>query len=470
MGQTASKPRGWSWQPSPTWASSRFAPDAASTLAVAAFVVLALRHDRDAWATPSPRIDLLTLTAAIFVAAALVSTLLNPIGLGGLWALGKFALVPLSIWALRVTRRYELGPALWLGATAGAVAAGTVALLQVTFTDVWRPAALTNPILFGDLALTLGLVAVATRPLADRIASRHRTIASIAAVSLAVVASVLTQSRGSWIAGPALLVVLALQHRHSLSPRSAVAFGLVVVMAITFAAVSHNGAPVRYFEHGVGDTMAYIVGPRDLEVRSTSIGARFEMWRSAAAGFRSEPIFGIGWGNLRGRFNADVDAGVRVPRIAQYNHAHNQFISSTASGGLVGLATLLALLGVPGLIFVRALLDRDLQVERAGCGRAHRGGRIRSLRTHRGDPRDGLARRVLRLHRGPPGRPARPGRHRPGRARSQRSSAPHQPTAAGSPVRRLQLSNPALVRHRRRRRPASRRCRSVVVPAAAGAR
>ncbi len=343
------------------------APDAASTLAVAAFVVLALRHDRDAWAAPTPRIDLLTLTAAVFVAAALVSTLLNPVGPSGLWALGKFALIPLSIWALRVTRRYELGPALWLGATAGAVAAGTVALLQVTFTDVWRPAALTNPILFGDLALTLGLVAVATRPLADRIASRHRTIASIAAVSLAVIASVLTQSRGSWIAGPALLVVLALQHRHSLSPRSAVAFGLVVVMAITFAAFSHNGAPVRYFEHGVGDTMAYIVGPRDLEVRSTSIGARFEMWRSAAAGFRSEPIFGIGWGNLRGRFNADVDAGVRVPRIAQYNHAHNQFISSTASGGLVGLATLLALLGVPGLIFVRALLDRDLQVSALGA-------------------------------------------------------------------------------------------------------
>ena len=322
-------------------------------------------------ATPGPRpprgIDLLTLTAAIFVAAALVSTLLNPVGLSGLWALGKFALIPLSIWALRVTRRYELGPALWLGATAGAVAAGTVALLQVTFTDVWRPAALTNPILFGDLALTLGLVAVATRPLADRIPSRYRTIASVAAVSLAVVASVLTQSRGSWIAGPALLVVLALQYRHSLSPRSAAAFGLVVVMAITFAAVSHNGAPVRYFERGVGDTMAYVVGPRDFAVRSTSIGARFEMWRSAAGGFRSEPIFGIGWGNLRNRFNADVDAGVRVPRIAQYNHAHNQFISSTASGGLVGLATLLALLGVPGLIFVRALLDRDLQISALGA-------------------------------------------------------------------------------------------------------
>ena len=302
-----------------------------------------------------------------FVAAALVSTLLNPVGPDGIWALGKFALIPLSIWALRVTRRYELGPALWLGATVGAVGAGTVALLQVAFTDVWRPAALTNPILFGDLALTLGLVAVATRSLATRIPLRQRTIASVAAVSLAVVASVLTQSRGSWIAGPALLLVLALQHRSTLGPRSAAAFGLVVALAITVAAVSHSGAPVRYFENGVGDTMAYIVGPRDLEVRSTSIGARFEMWRSAAGGFRSEPVFGIGWGNLRDRFNADVDAGVRVPRIAQYNHAHNQFISSTASGGLLGLGALLALLGVPGLIFARALLDRDLEVSALGA-------------------------------------------------------------------------------------------------------
>ena len=343
------------------------APDAGSTVAVVAFVALALLHDRDAWIAPSPGIDRLTLTSMVFVAAALVSTLLHPVGVSGLWALGKFALIPVTIWSLRVTRRYELGPALWLGATAGAVAAGTVALLQVAFTDVWRPAALTNPILFGDLALTLGLVAVATRPLADRIASRSRTIASVAAVSLAVVASVLTQSRGSWIAGPALLVVLALQYRDSLSPRSATAFGLVIAFAITFAAVSHSGAPVRYLENGVGDTMAYIVGPRDLEVRSTSIGARFEMWRSAAGGFRSEPIFGIGWGNLRDRFNADVDAGVRVPRIAQYNHAHNQFISSTASGGVVGLAALLALFGVPAWMFFRALLDRDPQIVALGA-------------------------------------------------------------------------------------------------------
>ncbi|MFA9563194.1 MAG: O-antigen ligase family protein, partial [Acidimicrobiales bacterium] len=137
--------------------------------------------------------------------------------------------------------------------------------------------------------------------------------------------------------------------------------------AIGLAAVSHDGAPVRYFEHGVGDTVAYIIGPRDLGVRSTSIGARFEMWRSAAGGFRSEPLLGIGWGNLRGRFNADVDAGVRVPRIAQYNHAHNQFISSTASGGIVGLVTLLALLGVPGIFFARALLDRDAATSALGA-------------------------------------------------------------------------------------------------------
>ena len=335
------------------------APDAVSALAVGGFVILALRHDRDAWAQPTPLTDQLTLTATVFVAMAAVSTMVNPIGLSGIWALAKFALIPATIWALRVTRRYELSPAIWLGATAGAIAAGSVALAQVTFTDVWRPAAFTNPILFGDLALTLGLLSVATRPLATGVPARTRTTAAVAAAALAVVASVLTQSRGSWVAVPALLLVLALQHRHSLNARSAGAFGLVVLMAIGLAAYSHDGQPVRYFQHGVGDTMAYIVGPRDLDVRSTSIGARFEMWRSAAGGFRSEPLLGIGWGNLRGRFNADVDAGVRVPRIAQYNHAHNQFISSTASGGIVGLLALLALLVVPGISFGRALLDPD---------------------------------------------------------------------------------------------------------------
>ena len=343
------------------------APDVASALAVGGFIILALRHDRTAWARSSPLSDQLLLTAAVFLTVAVVATMVNPIGPSGIWALAKFALIPTTIWALRVTRRLELTPAIWLGATGGAIAAGSVALAQVTVADVWRPAAFTNPILFGDLALTLGLLSVATRPLATGIPTRTRTIAAVAAAALAVVASVLAQSRGSWVAVPALLLVLALQHRHSLNARSAGAFGLVILMAIGLAAYSHNGEPVRYFQRGVGDTTAYIIGPRDLDVRSTSIGARFEMWRSAAGGFRSQPLLGIGWGNLRDRFSADVDAGVRVPRIAQYNHAHNQFISSTASGGLVGMLALLALFAVPGVAFGRALLDRDIATSALGA-------------------------------------------------------------------------------------------------------
>ncbi len=343
-------------------------PDVASTAAVVAFIALASPLIRDPEAPPTPRGDQLMLVAMIFLAAAVASSIVNQITLTGLWALGKFALIPLTIAALRMTRRYDLGPAIWLGSTVGAAATGLVALTQVALTDVWRPAAFTNPILFGDMALTLGFVSVASRWLVPERMVRARTMVSVAAVSLAVIASVLSQARGSWIAAPFLLLILALQHGNRMSqPRSIAIFGLVLAVTITFAAVSNGGSPIRYFERGVEDTAAYIVGPRDFSARSTGIGARFEMWRSAFGGFRSEPMLGIGWGNLRSQFTADVEAGVRVPRIAQYNHAHNQYIGSLANGGVVGLLALLGLLIVPAVFFAQALFDRDLQTSALGA-------------------------------------------------------------------------------------------------------
>ncbi len=130
-----------------------------------------------------------------------------------------------------------------------------------------------------------------------------------------------------------------------------------MITPVTVVAVNANDrAALRAMDRGVSETVDYVVNHgRPEAAGATSVGARFEMWRSAIAGFRHSPALGVGWGNMDERFAEDVAAGVRAGRIGEHGHPHNQYISHLGSGGVVGLVTLLALLGTPAWICGRTM-------------------------------------------------------------------------------------------------------------------
>lgn len=87
---------------------------------------------------------------------------------------------------------------------------------------------------------------------------------------------------------------------------------------------------------------------------SRPVPSRLEMWRAAWRIFEEHPLVGAGIGAYRLAAADLVNRGEAPPIVARYNHPHNEYLSVLASRGLVGFVGLIALFGVPLLVWVRA--------------------------------------------------------------------------------------------------------------------
>lgn len=312
--------------------------------------------------------DPIVVAGLSFVGFAFLSVLAQP-SFDGYRLLALYAAVPAGFAMLHTARNHDLRAPLWWGAVAGSLGSGVVAVGVVMFTDIVRPTSFVNAIHFGELALVLGVVATATRrfaPLGEALARRL----TFAAVAAAGAAAVLSHARGAWVAVPALAMLVLIQDWRSGSQNTArhVAWAFVVLVPMAVVAGTANDqAAVRALNRGFDETITYIAEDGGNQSGETSVGSRFEMWRSAFAGFRGSPMLGVGWGNMDERFLEDVAAGVRASRIAEHDQPHNQYLSHLSSGGLLGLGSLMALLLVPGIKSLRAFRSDDSDAQDLGA-------------------------------------------------------------------------------------------------------
>jgi O-antigen ligase len=181
---------------------------------------------------------------------------------------------------------------------------------------------------------------IATLAIASLLLSLYQPFRSklLEAVTLAAALAVLllAQSQTSWLAAmiavPALLIGRArirLMHRRTL-----VALGSLFALAAvaTLAAFS-------FTTHGVALT-DFVTGDRYREL--TTLTGRSSLWDAAILEWRENPLFGYGpamWGEA-------YRARLGLPFAF---NAHNQYLQSLSTAGLVGLATLLPYLLLLGL-------------------------------------------------------------------------------------------------------------------------
>jgi O-antigen ligase len=79
-------------------------------------------------------------------------------------------------------------------------------------------------------------------------------------------------------------------------------------------------------------------------VRSTSLGGRFVMWKAAWRMFLSSPLWGVGTGDYEVTVLKYVQAGQLPQFVLQYNQPHNMYLFALAENGLLGLSALLYIL------------------------------------------------------------------------------------------------------------------------------
>ena len=220
----------------------------------------------------------------------------------------------------------------------------------------------------GDISMSLGIFSLIIALYAHQKKDVKLTALSVIGGLCGIVGSLLSTARGGWVALPVLLIVILYIYRHSLSKRFLLTFfGIIVVASIGISQMPNNRIMER-INVAQKDIQLYL----DNHDGNTSLGARFEMWKSALEMAKEKPLFGWGIQGATEKRKLDTKEKIVTGDIGQFTHAHNQYLDDLSKRGVVGLLALLAVLFIPLRAFMKKLNTTNDEVKLiATLGVAH---------------------------------------------------------------------------------------------------
>ncbi|WP_306766922.1 O-antigen ligase family protein [Halomonas marinisediminis] len=248
---------------------------------------------------------------------------------------------------------------LWSGLAIGAIGAGSWAGWQKLVAGVDRATGYTYVIQFGNLSMLLGILCLAGLGWAYVQRHRHLWLGLMAVGALCgVLGSLFSGSRGGWVGIPFILLVLYRGYgRHLSFGLKVAALAIVIGGGALMYALPQTGVQHRVFM-AFNDIERYVEG----ESRTSSLGARFEMWKGATHLIMEKPLTGWGENGYRRAMQALGEQDIVHPRVAKkYGHPHNEFLNELVKRGVFGLLALLALYLMPMRFFVRQMASQNLE-------------------------------------------------------------------------------------------------------------
>lgn len=248
---------------------------------------------------------------------------------------------------------------LWSGLALGGIAVGSWGAWQKLLLGVERVGGYTHPIQFGNISMLTGVLCLAGMGWAMVQPNRKQWLLLLGLGALGgMLGSLFSGSRGGWVGLPIVLWVLYRAYGRDLTtPLKIGALAVVIAGVLCVYAVPQLGVQQRVHQ-AFDDIERYVSG----ESRTSSVGARFEMWKGASLLIIEKPLLGWGDNGYQQGMQSLADAGVIDPGVLQYSHAHNEFVDTTAKRGILGLVALLLLYLVPMRLFMRQLHSPNLEL------------------------------------------------------------------------------------------------------------
>ena len=236
---------------------------------------------------------------------------------------------------------------LWRGMFAGACGSGLLALYQTALLALPRATGYTNAIQYGNLSLLLGLMCAAVLIAHWGQWRAWQRLGWAVALLLGCLGSLLSESRGGWLALALVVPVgswlLRRRGQRRLMLRSAAVVALAVAALLAF-----KGAELQQrLDKGYDEAISY----QHNGDASTSVGHRLEHWRLAWRMGQVHPWLGWGRTGYEQEKARRVAAGQAQPSVLQYQHAHNELLDLWAKHGLLGVFALGVFYGVPLVLF-----------------------------------------------------------------------------------------------------------------------
>ena len=236
---------------------------------------------------------------------------------------------------------------LWRGLAVGAWGAGGIALLQTAVRHMARAGGHTNEIQFGNLALALGLMCLVGLAALWHQWRPTERLALAGGVLMGLTASVLSQSRGGWLAFGLLLPVLVWLWVRWLPWRRVLRMGgVLLLVALIVGGSFHQTLQSRF-----GQVWQEAQTFSTTGFAANSIGQRLAHWQLAWQLGIEKPVLGWGTAGYDQEKWARAERGEVAIYVTQFSHAHNELLDTFARRGVVGVLALLALYAVPLAIF-----------------------------------------------------------------------------------------------------------------------
>lgn len=261
------------------------------------------------------------------------------------------AILLIPVFLLLLKTPPKLSTFLW-SVPLGSVLAGFMAIYDKFILQ--SEAAFSSRIMYiqgGDIAMSLGLFSMAIALYFWQKTQRKQSALCILAALFGILGSVLSTARGGWPALPIILIALLWMYRRNLSKTFFITLiGLFAIAIIGIAQMPNNRMSER-FAAAQYDIQQYLERGNG----STSVGARFDMWKSVFIMVKEKPILGWGTQGAGQKRHQLADQGVISQYAGQFTHAHNQYLDDLSKRGIVGLAAFLAIFIIPLRRFMQGL-------------------------------------------------------------------------------------------------------------------
>jgi len=301
---------------------------------VLSFFVIGLK-----WRCDDPKVRQLFCLFLLLFAVSLLSLInAEDISAGGRRLeklLFLFYSIPLylSIKRLKIDLNYPL----MLGLTVAGPILLFIAAYSVNLQGLYRAKGFYSAIIFGDMAMLVSLLMFAA--LCSGSLSGWYKYFGILSFSCGLYASILSGSRGAWIAFPVVVLFLLWMARKQLYSRKKY---IVIVILMVLVVIVPN---YERIESGLNrneiNLDSYMSGGKFIDTGSV----RLMLWQQSIDIWKKHPLIGVGIGDLRIRINENIELG-RTNLLRSYGHAHNIFFDTLATTGVFGLVTLVVALFV----------------------------------------------------------------------------------------------------------------------------
>ena len=186
-------------------------------------------------------------------------------------------------------------------------------------------------------------------------------VIGLLAAAAGIYVSLLSQTRGGWIAIP-LLAALAIAGLRMPRKRELALVAAGSVTALALVAEFNERVRARIVDALSGLQQMTLPGAPD-----TSVSVRVELWRAALDMLASHPLTGAGVDGFVPALQALANEGRLGQVAATLTHAHNDVLHLAATLGAPGLAAVLAAYLVPAWHFGRRLRHADRRIRAAAA-------------------------------------------------------------------------------------------------------